>query len=108
MVNHSISILILGLATLFSLLGIIYRSMIKKIETLDIKKVDKDLYKETLSHLQKAVDGINGTAATLKTVVDSISNIQEEFLTLKEHNYMCRLRHSSQLLEHDGDDKVTK
>ena len=93
-------------AVLFALIGLVWRNLNthveKKVDTTsheDLEKkvdtkLDAELYKETMLHIQKAVDGINGTAQTLKTLANDIAAIQEKFMTRKDFEYEIRLHHS--------------
>lgn len=83
-----IAVIAILVATIAALVGIAYRALSVKIDA----KVDKELYIQTIQSIQKAVDGINGTATMLKSVVENVANIHKDFLTIKEHDYICRLR----------------
>lgn len=71
-----------------ALIGIVYRSLTAQLE----KKVDKDLYIQAIETIKNALNSINGTAVTLKNVVNDVSSIQDKFLTKQEHEYICRLK----------------
>lgn len=83
-----VAIISISVAIILALVGIVYRSLSLGLE----KKVDKELYIKTIGSIEAAVQGINGTATTLKHVVDNISDIHEKFLTIKEHEYKCALQ----------------
>jgi len=85
--NMTLPILILSVGIIAALLGILYRNLSTRIST----KVDKELYLKTVASIEKALESINGTAQTLKTVVESIASIHEKYLTIKEHDYLCAL-----------------
>ena len=75
---------------IIGLLGLVWASLNKRIDS----KVDGDVYQETMIHIQKAVEGINGTATELKHLAEEISNIQNKFMTTKEFEYEIRLHKS--------------
>ena len=82
-----ICVAILGIFT--TLIGIIYRSVRTQIDS----KVGIEKYLEAMSHIDKALDAINGTATTLKNVEASIKEIEhkleEKYLTIREHELQC-------------------
>ena len=105
----SYGILALGVTIIIGLVGLIYKNVNDKVDRKvdreshdDLvkavsKKLDEKYYKETMLHIQKAVDGINGTAKTLKDLAESISKIQNKFdlfITKKDFEYELRLHHS--------------
>jgi hypothetical protein len=77
----------LSVGIICALIGVVYSSLSKQLE----KKVDKDLYVQAMQSIEKALDSINGTALTLKNVVQDVSNIQDKFLTKQEHEYICAI-----------------
>lgn len=81
------TVLSIGIGLIIALIGIIYRSLSLKIEN----KVDKDLYIQTITSIEKALDKINGTADKLHQVVNDVAAIQDKFLTIKEHDYKCEI-----------------
>ena len=102
---HVALISILG-GGLIALIGLVWRNLNahveKKVNTTshdDLEKkvdnkLDTELYTETMTHIRKAVDGINGTAQTLKTLADDIVTINRENITRKEFDYELRLHRS--------------
>ena len=102
---HVALISILG-GGLIALIGLVWRNLNahveKKVNTTshdDLEKkvdnkLDAELYTETMTHIRKAVDGINGTAQTLKTLADDIVTINRENITRKEFDYELRLHRS--------------
>ena len=121
---HVALISILG-AGILALVGLVWRNLSahveKKVNTdshndLEKKvdtKLDAELYQETMVHIKKAVDGINGTAQTLKILADDIITINRENITRKEFDYEIRLHRSecpaireiAKLIESHGRDK---
>jgi len=93
-------------AALAGLIGLVYRNLNARVENklgkdshdelvkLVEGKMDTQLYKETMVHIQKAVDGINGTAQTLRSLAKDITEIQDKFMTSKDFQYELRLHHS--------------
>ena len=102
---HVALISILG-GGLIALIGLVWRNLNahveKKLDTsshndLEKKvdgKLDAQLYNETMIHIKKAVDGINGTAQTLKVLANDIITINKNNITRKEFDYELRLHHS--------------
>ena len=102
---HVALISILG-GGLIALIGLVWRNLSAHVEKkvsmtshddLEKKvngKLDADLYKETMTHIQKAVDGINGTAQTLRALADDIIIINKNNITRKEFDYELRLHRS--------------
>ena len=93
-------------AGLMALIGLVWRNLNRHVEKkvnvtshddLEKKvdgKLDAELYQETMVHIKKAVDGINGTAQTLRTLADDIITINRENITRKEFDYEIRLHRS--------------
>lgn len=79
----------IGSAIIVGLVGLVYRILNIKVDS----KVDKELYLQTIGTIQKSVEGINGTAKELKDIAAHLSDIDnkldEKFLTIKEHEYLC-------------------
>ena len=102
---HVALISILG-GGLIALIGLVWRNLNahveKKLDTsshndLEKKvdgKLDAQLYNETMIHIKKAVDGINGTAQTLKVLANDIITINKNNITRKEFDYELRLHRS--------------
>lgn len=82
-----VAIISIATAIIIALIGVVYRSLSIGLE----KKVDKELYVKTIGSIETAVQGINGTATTLKHVVENVADIHKTFLTVKEHEYICKL-----------------
>lgn len=82
-----VAIISIATAIIIGLIGVVYRSLSVGLD----KKVDKELYIKTIGSIEAAVQGINGTATTLKHVVENVADIHEKFLTIKEHEYKCAL-----------------
>ncbi len=82
-----VALISIATAVIIALIGVVYRSLSLGLE----KKVDKELYIKTIGSIESAVQGINGTATTLKQVVENVSDIHKTFLTVKEHEYKCTL-----------------
>jgi len=98
------TLIITGTGIVIALIGLIWRNLSSQVEKkldkalhndLERKvdgKLDTQLYTETMIHIQKAVDGINGTAQTLKVLALDIAKIQETFVTKKDlriHELEC-------------------
>jgi len=102
---HVALISILG-GGLIALIGLVWRNLNahveKKLDTsshndLEKKvdgKLDAQLYNETMIHIKKAVDGINGTAQTLKVLANDIITINQNNITRKEFDMELRLHRS--------------
>ena len=102
---HVTLISILG-GGLIALIGLVWRNLNAHVEKkvnmtshddLEKKvngKLDTELYQETMVHIKKAVDGINGTAQTLKVLANDIITINRENITRKEFDYELRLHRS--------------
>lgn len=78
--DQSLTIILVAMGVIISLIGLVYKTLSNKVD----EKLDKDLYAQNMLHLEKMVDGINGTAATLKTMALEINKIQNTFLTEKD------------------------
>jgi len=85
-----IALVSIGVAIILGLVGVVYKSLSAGLE----KKVDKELYIKTIASIETAVQGINGTATTLKSVVESVASIHQTFMTLREHEYICKLNNA--------------
>ena len=86
--HMTIIVMLAGIS--ITLIGLVWRNLTIQVN----KKVDKANYDETIKHITKAVDGINGTAKTLKDLARDISVIQNKFITRQEHDYELRLHRS--------------
>ena len=83
----SLGIVLLGVIT--ALIGIIYRSIAVRIDG----KVSMERYTEAMTHINKALDAINGTAATIKRIENTVNKLEEKiedkYLTIREHELTC-------------------
>ena len=93
---------ILGIVIIIfmALVGTVYKSLSAKIDT----KVDHDLYIKTISTIEKALEKINGAAATLERIGIEVRNIQTEFMTRKDFEYEMKIYQLSK----DGKEKRSK
>lgn len=83
----TVSIAILGI--IIALIGIIFRAINIRIDG----KVGMDKYMEAMTHINKALDAINGTAATIKRIENTVNKletkIEDKYLTIREHELTC-------------------
>jgi hypothetical protein len=77
----------IALALIIGLIALVWRNMSKRVD----EKLDKELYNTTMIHVKKAVEGINGTAQTLQTLADNITEIQKGFLTKRDFQYALKI-----------------
>ena len=83
----AISVALLGVFV--TLIGIIFRAINIRIDG----KVSMEKYMEAMTHINKALDAINGTAATIKRIENTVNKLEEKiedkYLTIREHELTC-------------------
>ena len=94
-----LSIILLAIVLIGGLLGVIYKTLNTRIDSNIARidnKVDKEVYIQTVDSIHKALDKINGTAEKLHLVVERVSDIQDKYLTIKEHEYICQIKRQNE------------
>ena len=90
MPTNLITIISISSVIIVGLIGLIWKNLSNRVDA----KIDRREYVETMKHIQKAVDGINGTAAALKHLAEEITKIQEKFMLVKDFEYEMKLHKS--------------
>ena len=90
MTSEAIQIFGIVILVFLGLIGVIYRSLITKIN----EKVDREMYIQSIDHIQKALEKINGAAETLKQIGKDV--IQKDFLTKNEYELRSEIERLKQ------------